>query len=114
MSKYQNSDPRHWYQGDNRQSRWIEAWWIITGKWSLNRVWRDGVGLGISMEYHERVLRPGVLALSASSEERQNLKIPTEKVAGFARDADRELIEKSAKLTVKNNMVNINEAARSP
>jgi hypothetical protein len=117
MSKYQNSDPRRWYQGDKGQSRWIEVWWIITGKWSLNRIWGDGIQHGIRMEYHERVLRPGVLALSASNEERENSKIPTEKVARIARVPDQELVEGAAKLSLKYDAVSNNgliEVARSP
>jgi len=33
-----------WYQ------RWLEAWWIITGKWSLHRAWQDGLDYGARME----------------------------------------------------------------
>lgn len=42
-----------WYQ------RWLEAWWIITGQWSLHRAWQDGVNIGTQMEYHRTVIMGG-------------------------------------------------------
>jgi hypothetical protein len=98
MTKCQNSDPRRWYRGDYRQSRWIEAWWVIIGKWSLDRVYEDGIQRGIRMEYQERVLRPRVPANSASDKDRPNLIIPTEKFAGIARASGRELDEEPSQL----------------
>lgn len=26
--------------------RWLEAWWIVTGKWSLHRAWQAGKDRG--------------------------------------------------------------------
>jgi|SRR5580698_7608549 hypothetical protein len=98
MTTYQNGDSRRWYHGDNRQSRWIEAWWIITGKWSLDRVYEDGIQRGIRMEYQERVLRPRVPAHSASDKSRPNLIIPTEKFAEITRASGRELDEEPSQL----------------
>lgn len=38
-----------WYQ------RWLEAWWIMTGKWSLHRAWQDGLDHGTDMEYRRLI-----------------------------------------------------------
>jgi len=38
-----------WYQ------KIIEAWWILTGKWSLHRAWQDGLDYGISKTVHKVV-----------------------------------------------------------
>jgi len=42
-----------WYQ------RWVEAWWIVTGKWSLHRAWQEGKDHGTQMEYHRTVIMGG-------------------------------------------------------
>lgn len=38
-----------WYQ------RWLEAWWIITGSYSLHKAWQEGYAHGTSREY-ERII----------------------------------------------------------
>ena len=38
---------------------YLEAWWIIQGKWSLHRAWQDGVNYGSRMEYERTVVRGG-------------------------------------------------------
>lgn len=42
-----------WYQ------RWLEAWWIVTGSWSLHRAWQDGKDYGTRMEYQRTVVNGG-------------------------------------------------------
>jgi len=42
-----------WYQ------RWFEAWWIITGKWSLHRAWQQGHDNGTASEYRRIVINGG-------------------------------------------------------
>lgn len=42
-----------WYQ------RWIEAWWIITGKWSLHRAWQDGLDYGAQTEFTRTIINGG-------------------------------------------------------
>lgn len=39
-----------WYQ------RWLEAWWTITGKWSLHKAWQAGHDHGTRFEY-ERIIK---------------------------------------------------------
>lgn len=57
-------DPRKWTIHRNRRGaprwyqRWLEAWWIVTGKWSLHRAWQDGRDYGTLKEY-ERILING-------------------------------------------------------
>lgn len=41
-----------WYQ------RWLEAWWIVTGQWSLSRAWQEGTSYGAREEY-KRVVKNG-------------------------------------------------------
>jgi hypothetical protein len=38
--------------------RWLEAWWIVTGKWSLHRAWQAGKDKGHTDEI-QRTLRGG-------------------------------------------------------
>ncbi len=38
--------------------RWLEAWWIITGKWSLHRAWQHGKDAG-NVEAYERTVVMG-------------------------------------------------------
>ena len=39
--------------------RWLEAWWIITGKWSLHRAWQAGKDRGhLDEMMRTAVLRP--------------------------------------------------------
>jgi len=38
-----------WYQ------RWLEAWWIVTGGWSLHRAWQDGLTYGTDLEYRRLI-----------------------------------------------------------
>lgn len=45
-----------WYQ------RWCEAWWIITGDWSLHRAWQDGVTFGTDMEYRRLITNKAYIA----------------------------------------------------
>jgi hypothetical protein len=42
-----------WYQ------RWVEAWWILAGRWSLHKAWQDGVDHGTDREYERTVVRGG-------------------------------------------------------
>ncbi len=45
-------DPRQWTIHRNRRGRprwyqrWLEAWWIVRGTWSLHRAWQDGLNHG--------------------------------------------------------------------
>ena len=34
-----------WYQ------RWLEAWWAISGTWSLHKAWQAGLDYGTRNEY---------------------------------------------------------------
>jgi hypothetical protein len=42
-----------WYQ------KYLEAWWIITGKWSLHKAWQIGMDYGTQQEYHRMVIMGG-------------------------------------------------------
>lgn len=42
-----------WYQ------RWLEAWWTITGKWSLHKAWQVGNDHGAACEYQRTVVNGG-------------------------------------------------------
>jgi len=42
--------PRWW-------QRYVEAWWIVTGRWSLHRAWQAGHDHGTAMEYQRTVVR---------------------------------------------------------
>jgi hypothetical protein len=63
-----NEDPRRWHiYRDKRGTprwfqRWLEAWWVITGRWSLHRAWQDGVTLGTDMEYRRLITNKAYLA----------------------------------------------------
>ncbi len=39
--------------------RWLEAWWIVTGKWSLHRAWQHGMDQGHADEFHRTVVMGG-------------------------------------------------------
>jgi hypothetical protein len=60
----ETTDPRHFKIHRNRRGwprwyqRYLEAWWIICGAWSLHRAWQDGVFHGSAME-HERIVING-------------------------------------------------------
>lgn len=40
-----------WFQ------RFVEAWWIVTGRWSLHRAWQNGLDYGSMQEW--RRMRAG-------------------------------------------------------
>lgn len=42
-----------WYQ------RYLEAWWAITGEWSLHKAWQQGMEYGTQMEYERTVINGG-------------------------------------------------------
>lgn len=44
-----------WYQ------RWLEAWWILTGKWSLHRAWQAGKDQGGVDEWRRIIINGGDL-----------------------------------------------------
>lgn len=54
-------EKRNWkiYRNKRGWPRWfqpyLEAWWIIRGKWSLHKAWQDGLDLGHRQEW-ERVI----------------------------------------------------------
>jgi hypothetical protein len=58
-------DPRKWTIHRNRRGwpcwyqRWLEAWWIVTGRWSLHQAWQDGLDLGARREYQRTVINGG-------------------------------------------------------
>ena len=60
-------DPRKWKIHRNGRGRprwyqrWLEAWWVVTGKWSLHRAWQDGKDLGSLMEYRRIIINGGDL-----------------------------------------------------
>jgi hypothetical protein len=39
--------------------RWLEAWWIVSGKWSLHRAWQHGKDQGHVDEYTRTVVMGG-------------------------------------------------------
>lgn len=41
--------------------RFAEAWWILTGQWSLHRAWQEGSFQGHSQEYQRIVVNGGEL-----------------------------------------------------
>lgn len=65
IQQYKETDPRNWTIHRNRKGwptwyqRYLEAYWIITGKWSLHKAWQDGVQHGTKMEYHRTVIMKG-------------------------------------------------------
>lgn len=42
-----------WYQ------KYVEAYWIITGKWSLHKAWQRGLDQGRIEEYIRIIVRKG-------------------------------------------------------
>lgn len=42
-----------WYQ------RWIEAWWAVTGRYTLWHAYHDGKHEGMMAEYHRTVVMGG-------------------------------------------------------
>jgi len=42
-----------WYQP------WLEAYWIISGRWSLHCAWQEGYDHGRRMEYQRTVINGG-------------------------------------------------------
>jgi hypothetical protein len=58
-------DPRRWTIYRNRRGsprwfqRWLEVWWIATGKWSLHRAWQDGMTYGAQEEYRRMGINGG-------------------------------------------------------
>lgn len=42
-----------WYQ------RFVEAWLIVTGRWSLHRAWQAGYSHGTKTEWHRIVVMKG-------------------------------------------------------
>lgn len=63
----QIEDPRGWTIHRNRRGwpcwyqRWLEAWWVLTGEWSLHRAWQGGVAYGAMTEYTRIVQNGGDL-----------------------------------------------------
>jgi hypothetical protein len=59
-----DADPRAWKIHRNCRGaprwyqRWLEAWWIICGEWSLHRAWQAGHDHGASCEYR-RLIKNG-------------------------------------------------------
>lgn len=64
----QEQDPRRFHIHRNQRGwprwhqRWLEAWWIITGRWSLHRAWQDGLTYGTDMEYQRLITNRAYLA----------------------------------------------------
>lgn len=64
-NQFSETDPRKWKIHRNRRGtprwyqRWLEAWWIVTGRWSLHRAWQDGLDHGAKMEYRRTVINGG-------------------------------------------------------
>lgn len=56
-----------WYQ------RWLEAWWIITRKWSFHRIWQEGMWEGSKQEYMRIVINHGEGMLIPHSEYKEYL-----------------------------------------
>lgn len=54
MYRTRNGAPR-WFQ------RWLEAFWIVTGKWSLHRAWQHGLDDGSRNEFRRVVINGGDL-----------------------------------------------------
>lgn len=58
-------DPRNWttYKTNRGKvrwfQRWLEAFWIISGRWSLHRAWQDGMDFGTTKEYTRTVIMGG-------------------------------------------------------
>ena len=61
------NDPRPWIIHRNRYGwptwyqRWLEAWWIITGRWSLHAAWQIGKDQGGRDEYTRIMVNGGDL-----------------------------------------------------
>lgn len=58
-------DPRKWTIHRNRKGsprwyqRWLEAWWILRGEWSLHKAWQQGKDYGAACEYRRTVVNGG-------------------------------------------------------
>lgn len=67
MSQANCADPRPFKIHRNRSGwirwyqRWLEAWWAITGQWSLHRAWQAGTEYGRRQEYQRVVMNGGDL-----------------------------------------------------
>lgn len=59
-----------WYQ------RFLEAWWIITGEWSLHRAWERGKTYGSHSEYERIIKNMGEIA-----SQRENVKLADSNIA---------------------------------
>lgn len=65
MTQANEPDPRSWPIYRDRRGwpvwwqRWLEAWWLVTGRWSLHRAWQAGVDHGSRMEYQRTVINGG-------------------------------------------------------
>jgi hypothetical protein len=53
-----------WFQ------RWLEAWWIITGKWSLHRAWQGGFDAGHASEYRRLIINGAAVTELAHRKQR--------------------------------------------
>lgn len=65
----QRGSPR-WYQ------RWIEAWWIVTGSWSLHRAWQNGMDYGQRIEWTRIITNMGDIEA-----QRRNVEIADKNLA---------------------------------
>jgi len=60
-------DPRPWKIHRNKRGwpRWyqrlVEAWWILTGRWSLHGAWQNGLDHGSAVTYQRIIVNGGDL-----------------------------------------------------
>ena len=65
QANQRTADPRPFRIYRNRRGwprwfqRWVEAWWIIRGDWSLHRAWQAGHDHGTAVEYQRTVVNGG-------------------------------------------------------
>ena len=50
---------RSWTGWPCWHQRYLEAWWIIRGTWSLHRAWQDGLDYGSRKEYDRIIVNMG-------------------------------------------------------
>ena len=84
-----DADPRKFKIYRNRQGwptwyqRWFEAWWILTGEWSLHRAWQDGLTHGQHCEWRRVIINLGDI-----DAQRANVKRADRNIAEAERKRD--------------------------
>lgn len=74
-------DPRKWKIHRNKTGwptwyqKYLEAWWIIRGKWSLHRAWQDGFDDGHKDEWERVIVNMGDIEAQRKNVEKADSNI---------------------------------------